>query len=171
MFTKVLSAITFWWQDGRFIPYILVDWVFYKWVYNVFIYNKNTIRKINHHSLRPPSSCKEKKVRFSTFLWAPPLPVSCCLTKWVILLFLFLLLPRAVQVLLQVLSDMLEELFHGWAHKGAGPPLTLEPQILLPRNFPRRRHGLHPRGRGRNPQLQEFHPGAAGGKNLGRQPA
>ena len=95
------------------------------------------------------------------------LPESCSLTERVLLLLF--LLPGALQVLLQVLSDMLAELLHGRAHKGAGPPLTLQSQVLISGNFPRGRHGLHPRGGGRNQQLQGFHP--TGGKQLGRQPA
>lgn len=43
--------------------------------------------------------------------------------QWVLLSLLFL--HGAMQVFLQVLRNMLTELLHGRAHKGAGPPLTL----------------------------------------------
>lgn len=75
-----------------------------------------------------------RKVRFFPFL-------SCSLTKWV-LIVIFLLLPGAMQVLPEVLSDVFTELLHGRTHKGAGPPLALEPQVLLSGDFPWGRHAF-----------------------------
>lgn len=45
------------------------------------------------------------------------------LIQWILLPLLFL--HGAMQVLMQVLRNVLTELLHGRAHKGAGPPLTL----------------------------------------------
>lgn len=121
MFTKVLSVNWLLMARGK-VHSTYPCWMsFPEWVYNVFINKlKSTIRKINHHSHWLPSPSVARRVRFSTI---PELFPSCVLLPYQAgppssSFFL----PRALQVLLQVLSDMFAELLHGRAHKGTGPP-------------------------------------------------